>query len=113
MPIIDFVKRGFDEGTLKLIYGGLCLTNQFWKDLKRKKVRKEFRCVCCDKNKPKGTTHIGDNYTKICFSCFDKWIEKSKETLSYIQKEIDYMKEELDRNKEMWERELIVNSLSD
>ena len=113
MPIIDFVKRGFVEGKYRLTYGGLYLTNQFWKDLKIKKSKKEFRCGCCDKEKPKGTIHIGDSYEKICFSCFNKWVENSNKTLSYIQKELDYIKEELNKNKEKWDRELIVNSLSD
>lgn len=113
MPIIDFVKRGFDEGTYKLIYGGLFLTNQFWKDLKIKKTREGFKCAVCDKEKPKGTSCIGDTYRRICFSCFNEWIEKSNETLSKIQEEFNYIKEEFRENKEMWERELIVNSLGD
>lgn len=113
MSLFDLVKRSWNYGEYKPIYKGLSPTQQFWKDIRLKKSRKVFGCICCGKDKPKGTMCIGGSWEKVCFSCFKEWIKNSNKTLLEIQKEFGIIKKELNENEEKWERELIINSLSD
>ncbi len=114
MPIFDFIEGRYNNITFRYetFNKGLTPKAQFWKELKIKKPRSSFKCACCEKNKPKGTRCIGDSYERICFSCFEEWIENSNKTFSNIQERFKEIKEELNNNKEKWNRELIVNSLS-
>ena len=94
-------------------FKGLIPCNQFWKDLKLKKSQKGFKCICCDKQLPKGTRCIGNTYERICYCCFKEWIDNSNKTLSNIQDYFNDIQKELSENKGMWDRELIINNLSD
>lgn len=94
------------------IFKGLIPCNQFWKDLKLKKSQKGFKCICCDKQLPKGTRCIGNTWERVCFNCFKEWINNSNKTFSEIQDYFNDILTELNTNKDKWERELIINNLS-
>lgn len=112
MPIFDYAIRDWEKSGYKTIYSGLCPTKQFWKDLKIKKSQDYFECVICNKKKPKGTMYIGSYYCQICFLCLSEWIKTSKGTLKEIEGKFKEIEKELEENKQIWNKELIVNSLN-
>ena len=71
MPLIEFVKTKYtynknDDGgyTYKRegIYKGIIPCDSFFDQMRIKKARREFGCLCCSKTKVKGTRYVGDNW---------------------------------------------------
>jgi len=117
MGIIELYKReyNYNEGgeyRSVLTKGHLVATPKFLKNLSFTRAREPFRCAICDKNKPKYTRALGDNWNRICIDCANEWIEKSIQHLKEIQDILKGSKKELKLNEKEWRREMLLGALS-
>ena len=78
---------------------GLQITESFRKGLTFYKSRMEFKCCCCEKQKPKRTRYLGSNWERVCLDCAMKWIEVSENTMKEIIKILKERKAELSDEK--------------
>ncbi len=96
----------------ELLWSGLIASNTFLNNLSFSRANLSFKCRICDKEKPKNTRYLGDNYQKICSDCAPEWIENSFKALQEMEMILKKSKENLKLNKEKWRKEMIIGALS-
>ena len=120
MPLIEFIKSRYHYHETKdgnythnreIIYNGMIPCKSFVGQMKIKKSRREFECVCCSKAKAKGTRYVGDNWYRICLSCMNDWMNNSKKSFDKMKEAITEQQNILKKNKSNWEKEEIVANL--
>ncbi len=96
----------------RVLWNGLNASNTFLNSLSFSRANKPFTCVICNKEKPKNTRYLGDNYQKICSDCAPEWIENSFKALQEMEMLLKKSKENLKLNKDKWRKEMIVGALN-
>jgi len=101
-----------NEWERELLWNGLIASNAFLNCLSFSKANKSFKCVICDKEKPKNTRYLGESYRRVCSDCAFEWIENSVKALQEMEMLLKKSKENLKLNKDKWRKEMIVGALS-
>ncbi len=118
MGLIDLSESKWEENPdtkeyeRRTIWSGLVASNTFLNNLSFSRANILFKCLICNKQKPKNTRYLGDNYQKVCIDCAPEWIENSFKALQEMEMILTKSKENLKLNKEKWRKEMIVGALS-
>ncbi len=96
-----------------IIRTGLQLTVSFEKGLKFHKAGVPFGCICCNKQKPKGTRYLSHSWNKVCSDCAMVWIKESVKTFNNAIGMLNERKVELSDEKKIkkWRKEMILGAL--
>ena len=108
----EYSRDNNDRWVRKKIKSGLQLTTSFRDGLRFKKARDSFRCLECQKQKPKNTRYLVKEYEKVCSDCAIKWADCSIETLKEMIELLEQSKAELLVNEDKWRREMILGAVS-
>ena len=93
------------------LFNGLCLKKSFKTQMMIRKANVKFGCMCCGKQRGKGTRYIGDNWSKICMFCLKEWMINSKKTIKEMEEVIEDQGKLLKINEDKWYKEALVGQL--